>query len=232
MEDGITDGYFKLMVGKSRYEYFTKEYAGLDNDGQVQWYKDVLDENNKPTGERETNIDYSTATDYFQGSALPDLYGGFGTYLKYKGIDLSFQASYQLGGKGYDFTYSYMMAGNDLGRNMHKDLRERWTPTHTDTDVPRIQFGNANTGSSYYSSRWFTDASYLNIRNITIGYELPKRLLSKIDIESLRIYGVVDNVALFSKRQGYDPRTSWSGSSSLGQYPVARSYSIGINLAF
>jgi hypothetical protein len=160
------------------------------------------------------------------------LYGGFGTYLKYNGFDLSLQASYQWGGKGYDYTYSYMMSGSDLGQNMHKDLRNRWTPTHTDTDVPRIQMGNANTSSNNRSSRWFVDASYVNIRNITLGYDLPKRLLSKIDIESIRIYGVADNVALFSKRQGYDPRTSWSGQSSLGQYPVARTYSIGINLAF
>ncbi|MDR0681959.1 MAG: TonB-dependent receptor, partial [Dysgonamonadaceae bacterium] len=232
MEDGITDGVYKLMVGKSRYEYFTREYAGIDVNGQAQWYKDVLDDNGNPTGERETTTTYSAATDYFQGSAIPDLYGGFGTYLKYKGFDFSLQASYQLGGKGYDNAYALTMAGSDLGFNMHKDLRNRWTPTHTDTDIPRIQMGNANTSTNSRSSRWFVDASYINIRNITLGYELPKRLLNKIYLESLRIYVVADNVALFSKRQGYDPRTSWSGSSSYGLYPVARTFSIGFNLAF
>ena len=232
MEDGITDGVFKLMVGKSRYEYFTREYAGVDKNGQAQWYKDVLDDNDKPTGKRETTTNYASATDYFQGSAIPDLYGGFGTYLKYKGIDLSFQTSYQIGGKGYDNVYALTMAGNSLGNNMHTDLRNRWTPTNTDTDVPRIQIGNANTGTGQRSSRWFTDASYLNIRNITLGYDLPKRWLKTFKIESLRVYGVADNVALFSKRQGYDPRTSWSGSQGYGLYPVTRTFSLGINLAF
>jgi len=231
-EDGITDGIFKLMVGKSRYEYYLPEYVGIDENGQAQWYMDVLDENEQETGERTTTTKYADATYYFQGSAIPDFYGGFGTYLKFKGIDFSVQTSYQVGGKGYDYAYSYMMAGNDLGRNMHKDLRNRWTPTHTNTDVPRIQMGNENTGSNMYSTRFFIDASYLNIKNITLGYELPKKLLNKLSIESLRIYGVADNIWLFSKRQGYDPRTSWSGQSSLGLYPAARTFSIGANLAF
>ena len=232
MEDGITDGNYKLMVGKSRYEYFTREYAGVDNNGQAQWWKDILDDNGDPTGERETTTTYSSATDYFQGSAIPKAYGGFGTYAKYKGIDFSVQCSYQLGGKAYDNIYALTMRGMDLGSNMHKDLYKRWTPTNTDTDIPRIQMGNANTNTNARSSRWFTNASYLNIRNITLGYDLPKPWLKKISVESLRIYGVADNVALFSKRQGFDPRSSWTGSTGYGQYPVARTFSLGLNVAF
>lgn len=231
-EDGIPDGYFKLYEGKSRYEYYTKEYAGVSGAGEALWYSDVLDANDKPTGERTTTTDYSKATDYFQGTALPDFYGGIGTYVKFKGFDLSVQSSYQVGGKGYDYVYSSLMAGNSLGYNMHKDLRNRWTPDNTGTDIPRVQIGNVSTNAGRFSSRWFTNSSYFNLRNVTLGYELPKKWLSKVQIESLRVYGVADNVALFTKRQGYDPRTSWSGASSIGLYSPVRTYSLGLNLTF
>lgn len=230
--DGIADGFFKLFEGKSRYEYYMREYAGVSDMGEALWYADILDVHGEPTGERTTTTDYSKATDYFQGTALPDFYGGIGAFVKYKGIDLSVQTSYQVGGKGYDYVYSYLMSANSLGFNMHKDVRDRWTPDHTETDVPRVQIGNSATSAGKYSSRWFVNSSFFNLRNITIGYELPRKLLRNVQIESLRIYGVADNVALFSKRQGYDPRTSWSGSSNVGQYSPIRTISVGLNLTF
>ena len=84
--DGITSGSFKLMEGKSRYEYFTYMYAGMNEKGQPQWYMDVTGEDGKVTREKTTT--YSNATKYFLGkSALPDFNGGLSTVLKYKGID-------------------------------------------------------------------------------------------------------------------------------------------------
>jgi len=230
-EDGIVSGQFKMMEGKSIYEYYIKEFAGLSADGQVQWYKDVVDANGVITG-REATTDYSEATDYFQGSAIPFMYGGIGTSLSYKGFDFSIQTSYQLGGTGYDQTYSLTMAANSYGTNMHKDVQNRWTPENNNSEVPRLQVSNASTGSGRLSSRWFTSSDYFNIRNITLGYTLPKKWTDSIGVESLRIYAVADNVVLFSARKGYDPRTSWSGASGYGQYAPIRTISMGASLAF
>ncbi len=230
-QDGIDNGRFKMMEGKSIYEYCIKDYAGVSSTGEAQWYMDVKDANGNITGVT-TTTDYSQATDYFQGNALPKVYGGISTSVSFKGIDFSVQTAYQLGGRGYDGAYAYMMAGYEYGTNMHKDLLNRWTPTNTNTDVPRLQIGNQSTDGGKMSSRWFVSSNFFNIKNITLGYTLPKSLVKRAFVESCRVYAVVDNVYFFSARQGYDPRTSWSGGSSQGLYAPVRTMSLGLNLSF
>jgi len=231
-EEGVPkDNLFKMMEGRSVYDYFMKEFAGLSADGEVQWYMDEKDASGNVTG-RVPTTDFSLATDYFQGHAIPVVYGGIATSLRYKGIDFSVQASYQLGGKGYDHIYAATMAGNSLGVNVHKDIQNRWTPENTGTDTPRLQIGNAATASSRYSSRWFTSSDYFNLRNITLGYTFPKKWMDAIGLEAIRLYAVADNVLLFSARQGYDPRTSWAGTSGVGQYAPIRTISLGATLTF
>ncbi len=227
--DGITNGNFKLMEGRSIYDYYIKDYAGLTADGRSQWYMDVKDANGNVTGVT-TTTDHAQATDYYQGNAVPKIYGGLGTSLSYKGVDFSIQTAYQLGGKGYDAAYASTMTSYSYGQNMHKDMLNRWTPNYTDTDVPRLQSGNDFDNRS--SSRWFVSSNYFNIKNITLGYTFPKAWVNKVNIATLRVYAVADNVYLFSARRGYDPRTSWSGASTQGLYAPIRTISLGLNLSF
>lgn len=137
------------------------------------WYKNILDENENIIG-RETTTDYSAA-DYYvtEESSIPKVYGGFGTTLKVYGVDFGINFTYQLGGKQYDGTYAQFMSSptGTTGYNFHKDLLNSWTPENTGSDIPRFQLHDQYSAAS--STRFLTNASYLNIQNINVGYTLP-----------------------------------------------------------
>ena len=173
--------------------------------------------------------DYTQASKYELGSTLPDFQGGFSTDFAYKGIDLSIATNFQIGGKIYDSMYSsFMHAGSNIGSNWHKDILNAWTPENKNTNVP-IMDGAQNSNSQ--SSRFLINASFFNIRNISLGYTFPKEWMKAISASSARIYVSADNVALFSKRKGMDPRQYAYGYSA-ANYSAIRTLSFGINLNF
>ena len=230
-ESGIIHGtasLFRLMEGGSIYDIYTYEYAGVNPEtGASQWYMDVKDANGNITC--EITEDYTKASKYDQGSTLPDFQGGLSMDFTYKGFDLAIGTSFQIGGKVYDSMYSnFMHAGSNLGANWHKDILNAWTPNNKHTDVP-IMDGSQN--SSAQSSRFFIDASYFNIRNLSLGYTFPKQWMKTIAASSARIYVSADNVALFSKRKGMDPRQYTYGYAD-ANYSAVRALSFGVNLVF
>ena len=95
------------------------------------------------------------------------------------------------------------------------------------TDVPMLEVG----GSYATASNSLIDASYFAIKNITVGYTLPKRWLKKIDIESLRIYATLDNIAMFNHMDGMDPQYNFTGSVAYS-YTPSRVIAFGIDLNF
>lgn len=103
-----------------------------------------------------------------------------------------------------------------------------WTPENKNTNVP-IMDGAQNSNSQ--SSRFLINASFFNIRNISLGYTFPKEWMKAISASSARIYVSADNVALFSKRKGMDPRQYAYGYSA-ANYSAIRTLSFGINLNF
>lgn len=228
-EDGIThDSYYNIREGRSVWDFYYYKYAGVDEDGHSTWYVDVTDENGKVTG-RETTTDYSNATKYYIGTAIPDFQGGITTDFAWKGIDFSIAMNYQLGGKIYDAMYAQLMhAGSDAGTNWHKDILRAWTPENTNTDVPILDGDqNANT----FSDRFLIGADFFNIRNITLGYTFPNEWMRKASIEKARVYLAADNVALWSKRKGMDPRQYIYGQSQ-ANYSAIRTVSFGLSLTF
>ena len=229
-ESGVWKGKFKLVEGGSFYDYYIKEWAGVDpEDGSAMWYKDIVDENGNVTGKETTKL-YSEASDYNMASALPKLYGGINTSLDFFGFDFSMNLSYQLGGKGYDATYAWLMhSGDRVGTNFHNDILNAWTPENRNTDVPKLNQKASSAAST--SSRFLVSASYLNLQNISLGYTLPKDWIRKIKCENLRIYVVADNVALLSGRRGYDPRVNWNGETNYS-YSAIRTISGGVTLKF
>lgn len=229
-ESGVWKSKFKLVEGGSFYDYYIKEWAGVDpEDGSAMWYKDVVDEKGYVTGKETTKL-YSEASDYNVASALPKLYGGISTSLDLYGFDFSMNLSYQLGGKGYDVTYAWLMhSGNREGTNFHNDILNAWTPENRYTDVPKLNQKASSAAST--SSRFLVNASYLNLQNISLGYTLPKNWIRKIKCENLRIYVVADNIALLSGRRGYDPRVNWNGETNYS-YSAIRTISGGVTLKF
>ena len=137
--------------------------------------------------------------------------------------------AYQIGGWVYDSLYSGFMSAGRTGTNWHTDIYDRWTPDNRNTDVPRLSMEDLQQGMN--GDRSLTKASYLSLRNATLGYTFPKRMLSKAKIEKLRLYVVGDNLFLLSARKGLDPRQSITGDTDYN-YSAVRTVSFGINLEF
>lgn len=189
-------------------------------------------ENGKVVG-RETTTIPSEATYYLCGTALPDVYGGFGTSFSYKGFDVTVDFAYQIGGQVYDGDYAGMMSsptGSSRGTAFHADLLKAWSPENTSSNIPRFRYGDQYTASS--SDRFLTNASYLSLQNINAGYTLPSRICRTMGLEKLRVYLACDNVWLWSKRQGLDPRQSITGEVTSSYYAPIRTISGGVTFTF
>ncbi len=230
IEKGVTRGNYKLTIGGSIYDYYLPKYAGVEETtGKSMWYKDVKDANGNVT-ETTTTTTFNDATYYILNSAIPKLYGGFSTDVKFKGFDFSAKFSYQLGGKVYDAIYANLMQGGaETGQNFHKDILNRWTESNKKSNIPAL-----NTDDSFInngSDRWLVNASFISLSNLTFGYSLPKNLIERIDLSTARIYVVADNVAFLSKRKGLDPRMNFNGDVEFFASPI-RTVSIGIDLKF
>jgi len=228
-----------LSVGGSILDFYLLEYAGVDeNTGMALWYYP-----DPVTGEKVTTDVSSTATAnggrVNKGTALPDFNGTLNLTFEYKGFDLGIMSTFQLGGQVLDYTYASLMGGGSAATNWHKDIKNAWSETNTSSNIPRL--GTSYRDGNAISDRFLTDASYFNLRNITLGYTFNKNQLKFLNASSLRIFVVGDNLALASKRKGLDPRQALtSGVDGLSQisgrtevaYTPIRSYSIGLNLNF
>ena len=170
--------------------------------------------------------------DFVGKSAEPDLEGGFGFDLEVYGVTLSATCSYRIGGYGMDYTYQSLMNNDRVGGyNWHVDMRNAWTETNTNTDIPRLN----NQGDSYTNSsstRFLTSNSYLSLNNVRLGYTFPKKLLEKIKMKKLEIYVQGDNLAILSARKGYNPTVSATGSSSSYRYTPLSTIVGGIKVVF
>jgi TonB-linked SusC/RagA family outer membrane protein len=198
------------------------------NDGDVQAgdarYVDVVKDN---------VIDNSDRT--ILGNIHPKFTYGFSSSLNYKDLDLSlaFQGSY--GNHLYNALRLNLETPTQI-YNASKVLTDRWTPTHTNTNVPKAQpasFINLD-------SRYIEDASYLRLKDITLGYTLPERY-TKFARAQVRLFVSGQNLLTFTKYQGYDPEASRNGDDEtnelelgvdLGAYPTAKSFLAGISITF
>lgn len=233
---GYTNGNFFLGEGLPMYTYYLYKYAGVNpEDGTPLYYHRVTDANGINTGEIE-KVGYSdlTSNDYFLcGSALPKVYGGFGTQFNCYGFDLSLDFTYSLGGQVLDTAYQTYMrspSSNSIGGTMHKDLYNAWTPEHPYTLVPRLVYGDSNYNAT--SDRWLTSSNYLNLQNINFGYTLPQNVTKKMQLSKLRFYLSCENVCYWAKRKGLDPRQSITGTVNNTYYSPIRTISGGFNVTF
>ena len=229
--------------GESLFQYYLPRYAGVDpNTGLALYYAKTQPASGATDEEiaafvPETYVtsDWSVASKTGReatGDLAPDVYGGFGTSFDFYGFDLSIQFAYQLGGQLYDNTYASMMHGgasSNIGKNWHNDIANAWTPENRFTDVPRLNSNDQYTNS--LSDRWLVSSNFLSLNNITFGYSFPKKWMRAIGMNSIRIYGAADNVALFSAREGMDPRKGIM-STTTSTYGALRTFSGGIKVTF
>ena len=229
--------------GESRWQYYLPRYAGVDpHTGLALYYAktqpaaDATEEEiAKFVPEEYVTSDYNVAQATGReatGDIAPDVYGGFGTSFELYGFDFSIQFSYQLGGMLYDNSYASLMHGgtsSSVGRNWHNDIANAWTPENRFTDVPRLNHSDKYANS--LSDRFLVSSDYLSLNNITFGYTFPKKWVRVLGLNSIRIYGAADNVALFTARKGLDPRKGTT-SVNASTYSALRTISGGIKVTF
>lgn len=232
---GFSNGNYFYGEGESMYSFYSKKYAGVDPEtGLPSYYMSVLDpKTKKPTGETTTTTDYASATDYLTDVCPPHVFGGFSTQFQYKDFDLSLQFNYQIGGNVYDSGYATLMTSpksGSAGTNIHADVLKAWTPENKGSNIPRYTYNDEYSGQM--NTRFMTDASYLSLENINFGYTLPAKLTRKAFLEKVRVYLACDNVWVWSKRQGLDPRQSFTGGSNNTYYAAIRTISGGLTVTF
>ena len=229
---GYVSGTTFYGEGLPMYTFYMKKYAGVAENGKSMWYMDETDKDGNIIG-RTTTTEFAKATDYLCGDPIPDLYGGFGTSLNFYGFDLSVAFTYQIGGLAYDSGYAaamYSPANKSTGMNWHKDILNAWTPENSNSNIPRLQYEDQDQDAQ--SDRFLLDASYLNLQNINFGYTLPSHITRKFGIDRIRVYLACENVYYWSRRQGFDPRYSYAGSTSQASYSPVRTISGGITIQF
>ncbi|MDC1402016.1 SusC/RagA family TonB-linked outer membrane protein [Flavobacteriaceae bacterium] len=224
--DSIQVGNFRRVTGRSAYDYFMVESAGVNPvNGNAVFL--TTDSN----GDRVETEDYSEAATngrvFLDKSAVPDVTGGFGANFQYGGFALGVQFAYQIGGYGLDNVY-YGLLG--LGTEIENvpDYNQTWTIDNTTASLPRVDPLAPNQYRN--SDLYLTTLGYLSLANVNFGYTFNNEILDKYNISSIRLYGIVNNASLlYSARQGYDPRLNSLGASS-GEYGANRTMSLGVNI--
>ena len=209
--------------------------------------------------------DISDADRQLVGKATPDFVGGITSNMSYKGFDLSLFAQYSIGGKivsawkgvngaegtehlGLSFASLRVPDRNESVEqffNLSKEAATKhWQGPGTSNTIPRPVRIGVHTGYNYdynvlTSTRYLEDASYLKLKTVTLGYNLPQQYLGRLKLSSLRIYASIDNFLTFTKYSGYDPEVSFSDSPGAANYgvdfglqPVLRTYLVGVSFKF
>lgn len=166
------------------------------------------------------------------GDGTPDFIGGFSNNFKYNNFDCNifFQFSY---GNDILNANKLVFEGNS-GRtlqNQFTSVLNRWTPDNQSNEMFVAKGG----GDRIYSSRVIEDGSYLRLKTVQVGYELPKNLMKKVNIKSLRFYLSAQNLITWTKYTGLDPEVSAYNSSltpgfDYSVYPRAKTIIVGLNL--
>jgi TonB-linked SusC/RagA family outer membrane protein len=165
------------------------------------------------------------------GSPYPDFTGGLNLNLEYKGFDMNMFLYAALGQEVYDATRRYDMNGT----NYRADWLNRWTGPGTSNYYPRVTFVDDNQNMKTVSDFFVHDGSFVRLRNITLGYTLPKSVTNYMKIKNVRFYVSAENLLTFTSYKGYDPEIGggvFSNGIDHGIYPQARTVLGGVNITF
>jgi len=228
----ITSGTKRLAEGKDINAFYLRQWYGVDPDDGAGLY---FANPGLTTGFRISKTGDTVVTNptnarfEYSGSAIPDVFGSFGSSVDFKGVGLSFLLNYQLGGKFYDGNYQGLLSPA-YGSSIHADVLKSWQKPGDVTDFPRLDIANAGNFNAQ-SNRFLIDASYLSIRNIAVSYSFGKNLLSRLKVGQLKFYVSGENLAVISKRKGLNPAESFNGTNS-AVYTPNRVLSAGLNVSF
>ena len=225
-DDGqdITSSTQIIREGETLYSYYVSRSAGVDPMTGEKMYWATDDE-----GHDYITKDLTVAQNnrVIAGSRIPDLYGSLSTAFRWKNLDFSISTNYSIGGVTYDGVYYEFMSFYYPAQAKHKNLLRAWKKPGDVTDVPRYEIRE----TPIVSDDKLIDASYFSIKNITLGYTLPKAWTSKIGFKAARISASVDNLYIFTHLKGMDPQYSLTGGTSY-DYTATRTVSFNLDLKF
>lgn len=236
----------QVKEGQDIYSWYMKEWAGVDpENGDPLWYvvdaneQYVLDEN----GNKTTTNDYNATNAHVVGKATPLFSGGLNTQLSWNGIFLSVNTNFTYGNKIYNYTRMSTDAdGAYVGYNQMsiENSVQGWSRWEKKGDVathPKAML-NGNKNSNAISSRYLEDGSYFRIKNLTVGYDFPTKLIKKAYMTRCRIYFSADNLFTATKFSGMDPEITLTTSTYdlagmySNTYPVGRTFQGGVEISF
>lgn len=219
----------RYEVGRSLFEFWIQEYAGIDAaDGKMMWYKDVKDASGNIS--KVTTKTYAEATRYYTGkSSIPDVIGGINNNFRYKNFDLNFLINFSFGGYIYDSQYAGMMTMTNPGRQITEDIYDRWQKPGDVTDVPLLIMGQNDFTQN--STRWLFKNDYVRLKALNVGYNFPKDYSQMIGLSNLRIFAQGDNLLTWQSHKGLDPEQSFNGTTDNRSYNL-RTISFGIKADF
>ena len=224
---------FIYTEGQSTLAIYGLEWAGVEREtGLNVWFLNNDKEPDLMVDGRPATYNYKNASEIVLGDAHPKLFGGYNTDLAWKGISLSLNFIYKLGG------YTYDAPGRDINddgyyweRIMSLDAYEnRWTPLNKDARYPqRVAIDMEDVNQK--SSRHMHPADFTRLKSITLAYNLPKDLLSKIRVSGARVYFNGANLWTLAAWKVYDPEVNEYGSRGW-EMPIGKTYTFGIDVSF
>ena len=171
------------------------------------------------------------------GNPIPTFYYGFNLGMEYKGLD--FAVVFE-GTQGNDIFNAMRYFTYDLAdvTNKSVDVLNYWTPTNTNTSIPRLN-GSDKNDNKRISDLYIEDGSYLRLKTLQFGYTIPQSLSSKLYMNNLRVFVTGQNLLTFTKYSGSDPEIGQISSTNylsrgvdIGTYPQAKTFTAGINITF
>lgn len=230
----FTGGRFlgRIAEGEPFGYFYGKAYAGVDpNNGDALYY---VDASQKTT----TNV-YTDAQNQKLGDPNANYYGGFGNHFSFKNFDLDIQTQFVKGNDIYNMAGPFQSANGDYFDNQTINQLNYWTTDNRITNIPQPRFDSSN--GTKTSSRFIQDGSYLRVKSVVLGYNLPKNLISKYKLQNVRLYASALNLFTITGYKGYDPEVNTPAGSTLQGNniqighdfytpPQARTITFGLNI--
>ncbi|TZF92574.1 SusC/RagA family TonB-linked outer membrane protein [Chryseobacterium panacisoli] len=240
LTDGITEiinGTKKVSVGHSIYDYWLRQWYGVDPaDGSPLFlvadaFANTTAADIRTVNGQKVTTNFNKAKYDYSGTAIPDLFGSFGTAITYKQWSLSAMFTYQLGGKTYDSNYAALMSAYSQGGALSTDILDRWTTPGQITDVPALNSSTYTSSNAGNSSRWLVSSDFITFRQATLSYNFTPETLSQLGVSGLRILVSGENLWSKTARKGLEPAQAANGTAS-NRYTPARVVTIGFNVSF
>lgn len=232
LEQSIEGTWFIHKVGLPYHTFYVKEFAGVDpQNGNALYYTNTLNKDGSYSREITNDISKAQAIPY--KSVNPKISGGLTNILNYKQLDLSFTLTYSLGGYSFDKLGTYIENGTTniytSKYNLPAYAMDRWQKPGDQTDVPRFVYNQS--ASDNNSSRYIHSTDHLRLKNLTLGYTLPREWTRKVMVNKARFYFSGSNLLTWAKWKQYDPETPVNGEVFC-EAPPMRTFSFGVQLTF